>query len=72
MAEPSRKRARFFGNIEIDLRKLDRLFKKIAADEDPADCLATSRCQLRRAFAKQYEEVEAVVDLELIKGGTFK
>ena len=72
MAEPFRKRARFFGNIEIEHRKLDRPFKKIAADEDPAGCLATSRCQLRRAFAKQYEEVEAVVDLELIKGGTFK
>ena len=72
MAEPSRKRARFFGNIEIEHRKLDRPFKKIAADEDPAGCLATSRCQMRKAFAKQYEKVEAVVDWELIKGGTFK
>ena len=72
MEEPSRKRARFFGNIQIEGRKLDRLLKKIAADEDPTDRLATSRDQLRRAFGQQYAEVEAVDDLELIAGGTFK
>ena len=63
---------RIFADTNIPHRKVERLLRRIAEDDDPADCLATSRQQLQVAYAKQYAQVEAVEEVKLIEGGKFQ
>ena len=57
-----------FGGIHIEHAKVEQLLRRIANDDDPKDCLSTSRWQLGKACASLYEQVKAVETLELTTG----